>query len=93
MTQQTLSIPRLRATFDGRVIAPEDPAYDQARGVFYLSIDRRPAAIVRPTDASEVAQVVSLARETGLELAVRSGGHSLAGHSSSDGGTCWTSRG
>jgi FAD/FMN-containing dehydrogenase len=86
MTQQTLSIPRLRATFDGRVIAPEDPAYDQARGVFYLSFDRRPAAIVRPTDASEVAQVVSLARETGLELAVRSGGHSLAGHSSTDGG-------
>jgi FAD/FMN-containing dehydrogenase len=42
--------------------------------------------VVRPTDASDVSQVVSLARETGLELAVRSGGHSLAGHSTTDGG-------
>jgi FAD/FMN-containing dehydrogenase len=84
--QPTLSIPRLRAAFDGGVIAPDDPGYDQARRVFYGSIDHRPAVIVRPTDATEVAQVVTLARDSGLELAVRSGGHSLAGHSVSDGG-------
>jgi len=82
----TLSVPRLRAEFDGRVIAPEDAGYDQARGVFYGSFDRRPAVIIRPADAAEVASVVTLAREAGVELAVRSGGHSLAGHSSSDGG-------
>jgi FAD/FMN-containing dehydrogenase len=41
---------------------------------------------VRPADAAEVADVVALARDSGLELAVRSGGHSLAGHSTSDGG-------
>jgi FAD/FMN-containing dehydrogenase len=82
----SISLSRLRAEFDGRVIAPDDPGYDQARGVFYGSFDRRPAAIVRPTDAAEVAAVVALARDGGLELAVRSGGHSLAGHSASEGG-------
>jgi FAD/FMN-containing dehydrogenase len=82
----SISLPRLRADFDGRVIAPDDPGYDQARGVFYGSFDRRPALIVRPADAAEVAAVVALARDGGLELAVRSGGHSLAGHSASEGG-------
>ena len=77
---------RLRAAVDGRIITPGTAAYDQVRTVFYGGFDRRPAVIVRPTDASDVSQVVSLARETGLELAVRSGGHSLAGHSTTDGG-------
>jgi FAD/FMN-containing dehydrogenase len=77
---------RLAAAVDGRIITPGDPAYDRARTVFYGGFDRRPAVIVRPTDASDVSQVVSLARETGLELAVRSGGHSIAGHSTTDGG-------
>jgi FAD/FMN-containing dehydrogenase len=82
----SLSIPRLRAAFHGRVVAPDDPGYDQARTVFYRGYDRHPAVIVRPSDAAEVAQVVGLARETGAELAVRSGGHSLAGHSVTEGG-------
>jgi FAD/FMN-containing dehydrogenase len=86
MTQAavTSSIAQLR--LDGRVITADDPRYDEARTVFYSGIDRRPAAIVRPADASEVVSVVSLAREAGLELAVRSGGHSIAGHSVSEGG-------
>ena len=84
--QQDISIAELRALFDGQLIAPEDTAYDDARTIFYGGIDRRPAAIVRPTDASQIAQVISLARDTGLELAVRSGGHSFAGHSVSEGG-------
>ena len=83
---EAISIPQLRAALTGRVIAPDDAEYDKARTVFYGGIDRRPAVIVRVADATDVARVVSLARETGLELAVRSGGHSAAGHSVSDGG-------
>ena len=82
----SISIPRLRAAFNGRVIAPGDAGYDRARTVFLGDMDRRPAVIVRPVDASDVSRVISLARETGLELAVRSGGHSAAGHSVTDGG-------
>ncbi len=81
-----MSVPQLRASFDGRVVAPGDAAYDQARTVFYRSYDRHPAAIIRPSDATEVAQVVTLAAETGMALAVRSGGHSLAGHGVVEGG-------
>jgi FAD/FMN-containing dehydrogenase len=84
--QSNISIPKLRADLAGQVIAPDDAAYDEARSVFFPMFDRRPAVIVRPVDASEVAQVVSLAGETGLELAVRSGGHSNAGYGVSEGG-------
>ena len=80
------STSELRALFNGRVIAPDDGGYDEARTVFYGGIDRRPAAIVRVADAGDISRLVSLARETGLELAIRSGGHSSAGHSVSDGG-------
>ncbi|MBI4786809.1 MAG: FAD-binding oxidoreductase [Chloroflexi bacterium] len=83
---KNLSISQLRANFKGRVIAPDDPGYDAARTVFVGGIDRRPAVIVRVADATDVARVISLARETGMELAVRGGGHSSVGHSVSDGG-------
>ncbi len=82
----TLSIPQLRTVLNGRVIAPDDAGFDKARTLFYGGFDHRPAAIIRVTDATDVAYFVSLARETGMELAVRSGGHSLAGHSVSEGG-------
>jgi FAD/FMN-containing dehydrogenase len=83
---QAVPIARLRTHFEGRVIAPSDAGYDDARTVFYGGIDRRPALIVRARDARDVAMVVSIARESGLELAVRSGGHSIAGYGVSDGG-------
>src|SRR5215213_3395995 len=81
-----VSVPQLRATLKGQVIAPQDAGYDEARTVFYGGFDRHPAAIVRVADATDVSHVVTLARESRLELAVRSGGHSLAGHGVSDGG-------
>jgi FAD/FMN-containing dehydrogenase len=71
---------------NGQVVMPDDPGYDEARTVFSGAIDRRPAMIVRVADAEDVARVIAMARETGLELAVRSGGHSPAGHGVSEGG-------
>ena len=82
----TLSISDLRKSFKGDVIAPGDASYDSARTPFYGGIDHHPAVIIRVKDAGEVARVIALARETGMELAVRSGGHSPVGHSVSDGG-------
>jgi len=81
-----LPIPQLRAEFKGQVIGPEDAGYDEARIVFLGGIDRRPTVIVRVADEADVSRVVSLARESGLELAIRSGGHSGAGHGVSQGG-------
>ena len=82
----TLDLADLRARLRGSVIAPADAGYDEARALFYGGLDLRPAAIVRVADAADVATVIAVARDTGLELAVRSGGHSVAGHSSTDGG-------
>ncbi|MBN2233389.1 MAG: FAD-binding oxidoreductase [Deltaproteobacteria bacterium] len=81
-----VSIPDLRAKLKGRVITPGDDAYESARRLFYGMYDNRPALIVRAADAKDVSYVVSLARETGSELSIRSGGHSTAGYSVSDGG-------
>jgi FAD/FMN-containing dehydrogenase len=79
-------VSELRATLNGRVISPQDAGYDEARTVFYGGFDRHPALIVRAKDASDVSRVITLARESNLDLAVRSGGHSGAGHSTTDGG-------
>jgi hypothetical protein len=81
-----MRIEGLSAQLRGRVIEPEDPDYDDARQVFYGGIDRKPAHIVRVAGAADVARTVMFARESGLELAVRSGGHSVLGHSVSEGG-------
>ena len=85
-TMSTISIQQLQDDLNGRVIGPGDAEYDEARTIFYGGFERKPAVVVRVADASDVARVVSLARETGLELAVRSGGHSTAGHSVTEGG-------
>jgi FAD/FMN-containing dehydrogenase len=83
---KTVPITTLRDDLSGEVIGPNDTGYDDARQLFAGNFDKRPAAIVRPADAEEVSRVVNLAAEAGTELAVRSGGHSSAGHSGSDGG-------
>jgi FAD/FMN-containing dehydrogenase len=85
-TGDRISIPHLREQMHGRVIGPDDAEYDTARAVMYGGIDRHPAVIVKVADADDVVAVIALARETGLELAVRSGGHSGAGHSVTEGG-------
>ena len=85
-TTPDLHMSDLRAGLHGTVVGPDDAGYDDARRVFFTGFDRRPALIVRAADAADVARVVTLARETGAELAVRSGGHSRAGHGTSEGG-------
>jgi FAD/FMN-containing dehydrogenase len=80
-----LSTPQL-SDLAGRLIGPDDPEYDRARTVVMGHVDRRPALIARAAGAADVARVVAYAREEGLELAVRSGGHSPAGHGTSEGG-------
>jgi len=86
--QQSTDLPtgELRSNLDGELITPQDGTYDEARRVFFKGIDRRPLAVARVAGADDVARVVTAARETGLELAVRSGGHSRAGYGTSDGG-------
>ena len=70
----------------GRVIAPDHPEYDAARTIWNGMIDKRPAAIVRCADGDDVASAVRFAAESGLELAVRGGGHNAAGTASVDDG-------
>ena len=74
------------AEIAGRVVTPADPAYDKTRAVFYGGIDKHPSAIARVTNVDDVRRVIATARSEGLELAIRSGGHSIVGHSTTDGG-------
>ena len=74
----------LRDVFGGRVLTAGDPGYDQARATLAGGIDNHPMAIAYAADAEDVRRVVSFARDNGVPLAVRSGGHSL--HSTTDGG-------
>ncbi|HSL28264.1 MAG TPA: FAD-binding oxidoreductase, partial [Anaerolineales bacterium] len=82
----SLSVSKLLASLKGQVIMPGDADYEGVRTRLSIEAVRRPALIVRPLDAGDVSRVVLLARETGMELAIRSGGHSLAGFSTSEGG-------
>jgi FAD/FMN-containing dehydrogenase len=77
-------VAELQSTVEGRVITPDSADYDEARRLFYGGIDPHPAAIVRVANATDVARVIDLARESGADVSVRSGGHSIAGHSSVD---------
>jgi FAD/FMN-containing dehydrogenase len=88
MTQQATIgvVSPLGEGFKGEVIGPADLGYDDARAVWNGSIDRRPTLIVRPVGAADVIDAVTYARARGLPLAVRCGGHSVAGNGTVDGG-------
>ena len=77
---------RLRNSVQGPVIGPEDEGYDEARSIWNGAIDRRPAWIARCTGVADVVAAVGFARERGLLVAVRSGGHGVGGQALCDGG-------
>jgi FAD/FMN-containing dehydrogenase len=76
----------LRLRLRGDVFVPGDAEYDAARHVHNLTVDRRPAVIARVQDASDIIRALNFGRVHGLEIAVRSGGHSISGKSVNDGG-------
>jgi FAD/FMN-containing dehydrogenase len=76
----------LAERLDGRLIPPADPAYDEARRVFNGMIERRPALIARAAGATDVVRCLEFARRHELPVAVRGGGHNVAGNAVCDGG-------
>jgi len=77
------SLQALSKDLAGELIEPSQPSFDQPATAFYDEFNKRvPRAVARVADATDVARVIGFARETGLALAVRAGGHSALGHSS-----------
>ncbi|MFD0440819.1 FAD-binding oxidoreductase [Streptomyces chartreusis] len=76
----------LREDLVGDVFAPSDAGYDEARSVFNAMIDRRPAVIAQCVDENDVVRAVRFGRDLDLNIAVRGGGHSVAGTAVNDGG-------
>ncbi|MCJ1679760.1 FAD-binding oxidoreductase [Streptomyces sp. APSN-46.1] len=85
-TKAATALAALREDVSGQVFAPADPGYEEARTVFNAMIDRRPAVIVQCESVPDVATAVRFARDLDLHIAVRGGGHSVAGQALNDGG-------
>lgn len=79
------AIRQLEERLDGELVYPDSVGYDEARRTQSIEFERYPALIVRARSAADVSRAVTFARAQGLALAVRSGGHSVAGHSMVDG--------
>jgi FAD/FMN-containing dehydrogenase len=79
-------IDALRAAMDGRVLLPDDPEYDRAALIWNGAIDRSPAVVARCSSAADVAAALLWAQESGMEVAVRGGGHGVSGAAVVDGG-------
>src|SRR3954462_13423950 len=80
------TLAELEQGLSGRLIRPEDEGYDEARSIWNAAHDRRPALIVRAAGVADVMRAVDFARSEDLVVAVRGGGHSLPGFSTTDGG-------
>src|SRR4051812_29758601 len=77
---------KLSASLDGSVLLPGDPAYDRARTIWNAIVDRRPRVIIQCASVGDVVKAVRTAREGNLEIGIRCGGHSAAGHAVPDSG-------
>lgn len=86
MSLATPVVDRLRSSFRGEIVRPDDAGYEDARRVWCAVVDRRPALVVRPVDPADVATAIRFARDQDLPIAVRSGGHSIDGFSTCDDG-------
>src|SRR5215470_15080419 len=84
--QLATRIEGLKRGVSGQVVLPSDEAYDSARKIWNAMIDKRPALIVYCASTADVVQAVNFARDNGLPLAVRSGGHNIAGSALCDEG-------
>ena len=76
----------LRGKLRGGVVSPGEEGYDAARSIWNAMVDRRPGLVVRCLGAADVIDAVKLADEEKLLVAVRSGGHNIAGNAVCDGG-------
>jgi FAD/FMN-containing dehydrogenase len=86
MTAEPHPSDALRTQIAGSVLSPSDPEYENARRIHNGLIDRRPALVARCYGTADVQAAVRFARERGLEIAVRGGGHNVAGNAVCDGG-------
>jgi hypothetical protein len=75
----------LASVLDGSLVTPESPSYDEVREIWNAMIDRRPGAIVECASATDVKRAIDFARERGLLVTVRGGGHNIAGNATADG--------
>src|SRR5438045_9130737 len=76
----------LAGTFSGQLLKPADAGYEEARRVHNGLVDKRPALIARCRGVADVVDAINLTRKLGLEVAVRGGGHDVAGRATIDGG-------
>jgi len=76
----------LAKTFAGQLVAPKDPGYEEVRRVHNGLVDKRPALIARCQGAADIVDALELARTHNLEIAIRGGGHNVAGRATVDGG-------
>ena len=86
MSALETAISALNAGLAGRLILPGSADYDGARAVMYGGLDLHPGAIVQVKSSKDMQKVLAVSAKNGLEVAVRSGGHSAAGHCSTEGG-------
>jgi FAD/FMN-containing dehydrogenase len=85
-TKSNKIIEKLKGKVKGQIVLPDDPNYNKVREIWNAMIDRRPAVIVQCDAADDVLHAISYARENGLELSIRGGGHNIAGSSLCDNG-------